>query len=557
MKTNTLRMSLFVVFLFTLSVNGCRGKSTNTTTTHAEERLSATLRTRLKEALTHYESIRSALAQDRMEGIPEAARSMIPLLEEEPETELETLLEAAKRALAKLAASENLDQARLAFAEVSQPIIALVTQSAELSGTRYRFECPMVEGFNEWIQASPEIDNPYMGKRMPKCGNSLPWPKPADLSQSTAAGDGEIAYYTCPMHPSIRSEEPGNCPICGMTLVPVTQEELRTGTITVDSERRQLIGVRVAPVAMKDVRKTLRAAGRIAYDETRLAEVTLKVGGWIETLYADATGMKVNRGAPLFTLYSPELFAAQGEYLAALRSQATAQSTPAPDRADYLVEAARNRLRLLDVTEMQLDRIAASGEPIKNFPFLSPVTGYVIEKNVVAGASVEPKMVLYRIADLDRVWIEAEFYTAEIELVKTGAQAIVTLPYLPGQQVAGKVSYIYPYLDPSSRTGRVRIELQNPGLELKPDMYVNVEIEVLLGPRLVVPKSAVLPAGERQFVFLDLGEGKLRPQRVVLGVEAGDQVEVVSGLKQGDPIVVSGNFLIAAESRLKTALEQW
>ena len=375
---------------------------------------------------------------------------------------------------------------------------------------------------------------------------------------STMAGQaGDIAYFTCAMHPSIRSDKPGKCPICGMTLVPVTKEELRTGTITLTAERRQEIGVRTTPAEMKPVEKSLRAMGRIAYDETGLAEVSVKVGGWIQTLYADATGMKVTRGSPLFTIYSPELYSAQEEYLTVLKSQAAARQGPAPDRADYLVDAARNRLRLLDVSEKQLAEIEAHGQPIKDLPFLSPVTGYVIEKNVVAGASVEPKALLFRIADLDRVWIEAEFYSAELELVKTGAAASVTFPYLPGQQVAGKVSYIYPYLDASSRTGRVRIELKNPGLELKPDMYANVTVYVDLGNRLVVPKTAILPAGDRQFVFLDLGEGRLRPQRVETGVETGDDIEIVSGLKAGDSIVVSGNFLIGAESRLKTALEQW
>ena len=375
---------------------------------------------------------------------------------------------------------------------------------------------------------------------------------------STAAGQvGDIAYYTCPMHASIRSEKPGHCPICGMNLVAVTQDELRTGTITLSADRRQEIGVRTAPAEMKLVHKTLRAVGRIAYDETGLAEVSTKVGGWIETLYADATGMKVTRGAPLFTIYSPELYSAQEEYLTALKSQATARQSPAPDRADYLVEAARNRLSLLDVSETQLQQIAALGKPIKGLPFLSPVSGYIIEKNVVAGASVEPKAVLFRIADLDHVWIEAEFYGSELELVKVGAEAMVSFPYLSGQHVLGKVAYVYPYLDPNSRTGRVRIELPNRGLELKPDMYANVELAVDLGDRLMVPKTAVLPAGDRQFVFLDLGQGRLRPQRVETGAEAGDDIEITSGLEPGDPIVVSGNFLIAAESRLKTALEQW
>jgi Cu(I)/Ag(I) efflux system membrane fusion protein len=375
---------------------------------------------------------------------------------------------------------------------------------------------------------------------------------------STVAGQvGDIAYYTCPMHTSIRSEKPGHCPICGMTMVAVTQDELRTGTIALSAERRQEIGVRTAPAELKPIHKTLRAEGRIAYDETGLAEVSTKVGGWIEKLYADVTGMKVIRGTPLFTFYSPELYSAQEEYLTALKSQDTARQSPAPDRADYLVQAARNRLRLLDVSETQLQQIATLGTPIKDLPFLSPVSGYIIEKNVVAGASVEPKAVLFRIANLDRVWIEAEFYSSELELVKVGAEAMVSFQYLPGQHVLGRVAYVYPYLDPNSRTGRVRIELKNPGLELKPDMYANVELSVDLGDRLVVPKTAVLPAGDRTFVFLDLGQGRLRPQRIETGVESVDDIEVISGLKPGDLIVTSGNFLIAAESRLKTALEQW
>ena len=288
-----------------------------------------------------------------------------------------------------------------------------------------------------------------------------------------------------------------------------------------------------------------------------LAEVTVKYKGWIGKLYADATGKRVRKGEPLFTLYSPELYAAQEELLTALASQSAARATSVPDRADYLVDAARKKLRLWDIEDEQVERIAESGEPLEYIPILSPVTGHVIEKNVVQGASVEPGEMLYRIAGLDKIWIEAELYESELPLVDVGQEAEVTLPYLPGRSFRGRVSFVYPYLEGESRTGRVRIELPNPRLELKPGMYANVDLVEERGERLVVPEEAVLYAGPRRLVFLDLGEGRLKPQEIEVGVKSGDFYEVLSGLEEGDVVVTSGNFLVAAESRIKSATEQW
>lgn len=265
----------------------------------------------------------------------------------------------------------------------------------------------------------------------------------------------------------------------------------------------------------------------------------------------------VNKGEPLFTLYSPELYAAQEELATALASQEAARQTSIPDRADYLVEAARTRLRLWDLQDWQIDEIAKTGKPLEYIPIVSPVTGYVIEKNVVEGATVEPGKTLYRIAGLDKIWIEAEVYESELPLIDVGQKAEVTLTYLPGKKFTGRVSFIYPYLEGKTRTGRIRVELPNPGLELKPDMYANVDLGKERGERLVVPEEAVIYAGPRRLVFLDLGEGRLRPQEIEVGIKTGDYYEVLSGLEEGDVVVTSGNFLIAAESRLKSAATQW
>jgi Cu(I)/Ag(I) efflux system membrane fusion protein len=327
--------------------------------------------------------------------------------------------------------------------------------------------------------------------------------------------------------------------------------------IVLAPERLQRIGVRSALVEQAELEETVRSVGRVVADETALVDVTLKVQGFVGTLRADAVGARVERGQVLFTIYSPELHSAQQEYLQALRSQASARGTSAPERADALVVAARNRLRLWDVADADLERIAREGAPLQHVPVRSPASGYVIEKNVVAGSAVAPGERLFRIAPLDRVWLEAQIYESELALVREGQPVRVTLPYAPGRTWEGRVGYVYPTLAGETRTARVRIELANPDLELRPDMYANVELSAPRGTRTVVPESAVLYAGERRFVFLDLGDGRFRPQRVEVGMRSGGRVEILSGLEAGQRVVASGTFLIASESRLRAALEQW
>jgi Cu(I)/Ag(I) efflux system membrane fusion protein len=342
-----------------------------------------------------------------------------------------------------------------------------------------------------------------------------------------------------------------------MDLVPVTEQEAATATIRIDAARRQEIGVKTERVARQPLSTEVRAVGRVVYDETLLSDVTLRIGGYIGRLDVDEPGQYVGRGDTLFTLYSQELYAAQQELLSAVRSQQAAASTAAPGRADYLVEAARTRLRLWDLAPHQIDQVAATGEPIEYVPILSPASGYVVEKNVVQGAAVRPGERLFRIAGMDRVWVEGEVYESDLPVVAVGQRATVTLPYAPGQSYTGEVSFIYPFLQGATRTARIRIALANPNLDLKPDMYAEVTIQRDLGERLTVPEQAILYAGERSFVFLDLGDGRLRPNEVQTGLVTGESIEILSGLEPGDVIVTSGNFLVAAEARLKLAIEQW
>ncbi len=527
----------------------------------------------LHEALASYEEARSSLAHDRLDEVRAPATGVAYSLEE-AEAEAETgsaslsprvqaILAESARAATSLGEAMDLDAAREAFGELSRLLLVLTNVDPCVLEGRHVYSCPMTSTFPKWMQPRGELENPFMGQAMPSCGveTDTTVAPPTSLPEVEAhvehAHDGEISHYTCSMHPSVKSQEPGTCPICSMDLVPVTREEVETGVIFMDAQRRQAIGVRTEAVARREVSVRLRAAGKITYDETRLAEVTVKYRGFIGKLHADATGVRVRKGKPLFTLYSPELYAAQDELFTALESQRRARETSAPNRADYLVEAARKRLRLWDVQEWQIDEILTRGEPEQYLPIVSPVDGYVIEKNVFEGATVEPGEVLYRVAGLERIWIDAAVHESELPSISEGQEAQVTLPYLPGRKFQGQVSFIYPYLEDRTRTGRIRIELPNSGLELKPDMYANVELVSDLGERLVVPEEAVLYAGPRHLVFLDLGEGRLRPQEIEIGVKSGDDYVVLSGLEAGDVVVTSGNFLVAAESRLKSATKQW
>jgi Cu(I)/Ag(I) efflux system membrane fusion protein len=313
------------------------------------------------------------------------------------------------------------------------------------------------------------------------------------------------------------------------------------GPVMLDASRRQAIGVRTAVVAVRPLQATIRAAGKVAYDETRRAELSLKFSGWVRGVHADYTGRVVRKGETLFSVYSPELFAAQQELLGALKG----------DGAADLAGAARQRLRLWDIAPETIDAIAASGKPLEAVPIVAPVSGVVIEKNVVQGSAFQAGQVLYKIAPIHPVWVLASVYQYELSLVRPGMSATIETPFLPERTRTGQVSTVNPYLDPNTRTGEVRVTVPNARGDLKPGMFVDVTLGRELGSRLAVPASAVLFEGDSRIVFVEAGSGRIVPRRVGLGPKAGDDYAVDSGLAPGDVVVISGNFLVAAESRLR------
>ena len=330
------------------------------------------------------------------------------------------------------------------------------------------------------------------------------------------------------------------------------------GIVTIAPERLQTIGVKYEPVARRPLEKIIRTVGRVAVDERKLAKVTIKFHGWIERLFVSATGDHVRKGQQLFTIYSPDLVATQEEYLLALQGRKQMGESEFPEVArgsQDLLEATKRRFQLWDITTDHVRELEKTGKVLKALPIHSPITGTVIKKEALAGAHVDPGQELYTIADLSHIWILADIYEYELSFVKAGQQAAVTLSYDPSTVLTGHVSFIYPTLDPKTRTAKVRFELNNRGEMLKPDMYANVELRVTLGTKLAIPQEAIIESGQKQVVFLHHGGGKLEPRLIKTGVKTGEWTEVLEGLKEGEHVVTSANFLIDSESRLKSVVE--
>jgi Cu(I)/Ag(I) efflux system membrane fusion protein len=349
--------------------------------------------------------------------------------------------------------------------------------------------------------------------------------------------------------------------LSGLTMESLKKEgkmvEVAPGTVQISPERQQLIGVRIGTVEKRPLQKVIRTNGRVEFDEKRLATISPKIGGWIEELYVDFTGAPVKKGAPLLTLYSPELVSTQEEYLAALRARQELAASPYPEVAasgNALVESARRRLRLWDISEEQIRELEQTGQVRKSLTLYSPYSGIVLEKMAFKGMRVEPGMALYKLADLSVVWLIADIYEYELPLIRLGQQASINLSYLPGEAFTGKAVFIYPYLDAQTRTARVRFEFANPRGTLKPEMYAGVEITIRLGDKIAVPEGAIIDTGIRKVAIVEKGAGYFEPRDVKLGTKAGDYYEVLDGLKVGERVVTSANFLIDSESKLKEAV---
>lgn len=328
-------------------------------------------------------------------------------------------------------------------------------------------------------------------------------------------------------------------------------------TMTISNERLQSIGVKFEEATRREVNKTIRTVGRVETDERRLARVNIKLEGWIDQLYVNTTGQKVKKGQLLFTLYSPDLVATQEEYLLAVRAAKTLGTSDFPEVAEgarNILEVSRRRLQLWDIADYHIKDLERTGKVLKTLPFHAPLNGTVIEKTALAGMRVMPGEVLYTIADLSKIWVIADIYEYELPLIQTGQTAQVSLSYASQTVFTGRIAFIYPTVDPETRTAKVRFELDNPKELLKPGMYANVELAVPLGTRLAVSKDAVLESGERQIIFIHHGGGRLEWRNVKIGLRGGDWVEIVDGLQEGEHIVTSANFLLDSESQLKAAV---
>ncbi len=379
-----------------------------------------------------------------------------------------------------------------------------------------------------------------------------------EVEASSDSKEGTTQYYTCGMHPWVILPKPGNCPICGMELVPLDASKF-TGEVTIDPVVVQNIGVRIAKVADGTLTRTIRTVGTVEYDERQVRDINTKVSGWIEKIQVDYLGAEVKKGEPLFELYSPELYAAQKEYLVAYQNRRSGAADSAAGMvpgAGSLMESARRRLLFYDITPEQIAALQKSGEPAKTMVIRSPYAGVVTEKHGNEGMKVDPGMRVYRIADLSKVWVMATLYEYQLPYVQAGQKAVMTLPYIPGQEFEGRIVYIYPYLSEKSREVKVRIEFDNPYGVLKPGMFANIDLQnTLPRKRVLVPREAIIDTGERQVAFVSLGEGRFEPREVKMGAEDGEgRVEVLAGLEPGEDVVVSGQFLIDSESKIREAL---
>ncbi len=378
------------------------------------------------------------------------------------------------------------------------------------------------------------------------------------------ANGKKIKYWVAPMDPTFIRNEPGKSPM-GMDLVPVYEEaggeKEPASTIRIDPVTIQNMGIRTAIVKTDSPVKTIRTFGNVTFDETRIYAINTKFNGWIEKLRVNFEGERIKKGQPLFEIYSPELVTAQEEYLLALEQQRSLKESGfahARESAERLLTAARTRLEFWDITPDQIQRLAQSGRTSKTITIYAPSAGVVTKKNAVLGHYVKAGEHQYEIADLSTVWVDVEIYEYELPWIQEKMPAEMELAYIPGKRFSGKVLFIYPYLNPKTRTARLRLEFPNRDNRLKPDMYANIYLNSHLDEKSpIIPQEAVIDSGVRKIVFVAGDKGRYEPREVELGLELNDhRYQVLSGLKEGEEIVVSAQFMLDSESRLREAVQK-
>jgi membrane fusion protein, copper/silver efflux system len=426
------------------------------------------------------------------------------------------------------------------------------------------YTCPM----------HPEFLTDDPNERCPKCGMKLVERQagsgeaadkgvPVRAGQG-AAGEKKLLFYRNPMNPTVTSPVPMKDEM-GMDYVPVYADEVGpassgvTGmaTVAISSDGIRLSGVQTEAAIIERVARSVRTVATVTADETRIRHVHTKIAGWVEKLFVNFTGQLVRKGEPILSIYSQELLASQEELLRARETAASFAASELPEvrkGGEELLAAARRRLTLFDVPESFIEELERSGKAQRTVTLLAPASGFVTAKGIFEGQQIEPGMELFTITDLSRIWIEADFYEYEARALRVGQEARVTLPYDPSRQLAGRVTYIYPTLNPESRTLRVRLEFQNPDFALKPAMFANVELPLDAAEGVVIPDSAVIDTGERQIVFVSLGGGRFEPREVKLGIRSSGKAQILSGVAAGDQVVTRANFLLDSESQLRAAV---
>lgn len=402
----------------------------------------------------------------------------------------------------------------------------------------------------------------------PACSKTAPAPK----------ANPDVDYYTCTMHPSVRSQDPhGKCPICSMDLVPVmkktnggmgrTANGTRPSTqpipyspiheFTVPIERQQQIGVTYAEAKWQPLHHTIRSVGFIVPDKSRRWEFVARVEGYVQKLDVTSPGEPVQKDQPLLTIYSPELLTASRELVNLLDTRDRAGSPDMRASTQRLIDSAKLRLAQWNVTNQQIAELEKTRQPSEFLTLYSPFEGVVENVPVDQGRRVMTGDNLISVADLSLVWVWADFYENELPMLKSGLPVVVTSASYPGRKFEGKIGLVNPFVNEATRTGKVRIDIPNTDLVLRPGMYVNIDLGMDMGEGLTIPVSAVMPTGRRTLVFVDQGEGKLEPRFVQLAGKFGDFYQVQDGLKDGERVVASANFLIDAESKVQGAVKSF
>lgn len=442
-------------------------------------------------------------------------------------------------------------------------------QGNEIRSTATRYHCPM---HPTYVSDKPG-DCPICGMKLVPIKD-----EPATANHAGPMPDDKIAQvklgqYYCPMGAEHVQDAPGNCPKCGMKLVrkeetPVVHQDhaMHTETlpgvpgrtaISVSPEKRQLIGLTFSKVEKRKLVRRARTVAQVEHDETRYATVAPRFAGWVRTLHVNFTGAPVEKDQFLFTVYSPELFSAENEYLVAWHSlKLLDDSAPTSQKqsASALLESARLRLELLEIGDREIGELEKRGVASPEMIFRAPFSGHVIVKNAVEGKAFAAGESLYEIGDLSHLWLRAYVFEYEMPLIAVGQMATVIFPYLNNRTTRAKVTFIYPHIEPQTRRGQIRLELDNPGQEIRPEMWANVEIELDAGDRLSVPASSLIDTGTRYVAFVERPDKYLEPREVRIGMKTDDYYEVTSGLEEGEQVVTRALFLVDSESQLKAAI---